>query len=334
MRKKLIALFFTFSLLASLTIPNSVAANQAEPLLKLFVKNKGVTMSKCFTCFICLTYFLSFLSFPTSTVSANDVTQESQKIYAPGTHIAITLDKATSPSIIIVGKTGQIRRSKDDPYYDLHYSLSFNSYDSSILSINEKGEWRALKPGKTIVNIEHAYPGNKPALATEMREKGFALPNAPQSPVPSIQAVNQWEVTVVDTSWFKPMYRLYNPNNLEHFYTSSEHEKNTLVKIGWGHYEGIAWTAPSEGKPVFRLYNPILKDHHYTTNAHEVEVLVSKHHWIKEGIAWYSGGEKEIYRLFHPGLTSGSHHYTNDLNEVTILQTRGWIDEGIAWYGQ
>jgi hypothetical protein len=36
------------------------------------------------------------------------------------------------------------------------------------------------------------------------------------------------------------MYRLYNPNTGEHFYTGSKREGNKLVDVGWN-YEGIAW---------------------------------------------------------------------------------------------
>lgn len=50
------------------------------------------------------------------------------------------------------------------------------------------------------------------------------------------------------------MYRKYNPNSGEHFYTSQVNEKNNLVSLGWN-YEGIGWYAPSTGDPVYRLYN-------------------------------------------------------------------------------
>ncbi len=83
------------------------------------------------------------------------------------------------------------------------------------------------------------------------------------------------------------VYRLYNPNNLEHFYTASLNERGTLVRIGWGVNEGIGWYAPASGAPVYRLYNKTLKDHHYTTSENERDVLVSKHGWKYEGIAWY-----------------------------------------------
>jgi len=130
------------------------------------------------------------------------------------------------------------------------------------------------------------------------------------------------------------MYRLYNPNNYEHFYTASKAEKDYLVKIGWGKYEGIGWTAPTSGDKVYRLYNKTLRDHHYTMDWNEVSVLTKKHGWTYEGEAWKSNKNKKqpVYRLFHPGLKSGSHHYTLSTNERDTLKKRGWKYEGVAWY--
>ncbi len=262
------------------------------------------------------------------------VAAEDKTYYADPT-VNIRFDEETIPSIVYVNQEGQVRRAKDDPYYSLQHSLSFRFYDENILSIDEKGQWKALRAGTTTVDIYPPNPGDKPSLRAEMNEQGFIMPaDAAEPPlVRPINAVNRWTVTVVDPSSHKPMYRLYNPNNLEHFYTSDVNEKDALVKIGWGHYEGVAWQAPAIGKPVYRLYNPILKDHHYTSNRHEVDTLVAHYNWKEEGIAWYSDGTKVIYRLFHPGLTSGSHHYTSDQNEVAVLQERGWKYEGPAWNG-
>ena len=131
------------------------------------------------------------------------------------------------------------------------------------------------------------------------------------------------------------MYRLYNPNSGEHFYTSNVSEKDYLDSIGWN-YEGIAWNAPvSSDKPVYRLYNPNAGDHHYTTNAAEKDHLVSVG-WNYEGIGWYSSGEdaQPLYRLYNPNATgAGSHHYTTSAGERDNLKSIGWNDEGIAWYG-
>ncbi len=58
------------------------------------------------------------------------------------------------------------------------------------------------------------------------------------------------------------MYRLYNPNSGEHFYTANQKEQKYLVSIGWK-VEGKGWDAPDKSeKPVYRLYNPNAGDHH------------------------------------------------------------------------
>ena len=71
------------------------------------------------------------------------------------------------------------------------------------------------------------------------------------------------------------MYRLYNPYSGEHFYTSSESERDTCVAVGWS-YEGVGWYAPAtSSSPVYRLYNPYSGDHHYTMSASERDMLVA-----------------------------------------------------------
>ena len=129
------------------------------------------------------------------------------------------------------------------------------------------------------------------------------------------------------------MYRVYNPNSGEHFYTSDENEKNHLTALGWKD-EGLGWNAPEESNtPVYRLYNINSGDHHYTTNREERDNLITIG-WSYEGIGWYSDDEKEVplYRSYNPNATTGSHHYTKDKDEHNYLISVGWSDEGIAWY--
>ncbi|MQW23455.1 family 25 glycosyl hydrolase [Lactococcus sp. dk322] len=159
---------------------------------------------------------------------------------------------------------------------------------------------------------------------------------------------NQSSVQPVDTSvdlsnFFNripalstPIYRLYNPNNLEHLYTSSLNEKNTLVNIGWGKYEGISYYAPrSGGTPVYRLYHPGIRMHLYTTDTNEKNVL-SKSGWKYEGTVFYADtkvtGNIPVYRLYHSGIKQ--HLFTTDANEKNVLSKSGWKYEGIAWYGR
>lgn len=130
------------------------------------------------------------------------------------------------------------------------------------------------------------------------------------------------------------MFRLYNPNSGEHFYTASSKEKSYLVSAGWKD-EGEGWKAPEiSERPVYRLYNENAGDHHYTLNEKEKNVLVS-YGWKYEGIGWYSDEAESIplYRQYNPNAIAGSHNYTTSLNEHQFLTSNGWNDEGIAWFG-
>ncbi|KZK37553.1 Cell wall surface anchor family protein [Lactococcus cremoris] len=126
------------------------------------------------------------------------------------------------------------------------------------------------------------------------------------------------------------MYRVYNPNSGEHFYTKSAYEKSVLVKTGW-RYEGIGWNAPTSGSAVYRVYNPNSGEHFYTKSAYEKSVLVGRG-WRYEGIGWYTANSgTPLYRVYNPN--SGEHFYTKDSYEKSSLVSRGWCYEGIAWYG-
>ncbi|QSE76702.1 hypothetical protein JW886_09685 [Lactococcus taiwanensis] len=127
-----------------------------------------------------------------------------------------------------------------------------------------------------------------------------------------------------------PMYRVYNPNSGEHFYTKSAYEKSSLVSRGW-RYEGIGWNAPTSGSAVYRVYNPNSGEHFYTKSAYEKSVLVSRG-WRYEGVEWHTGNSgTPLYRVYNPN--SGEHFYTKSAYEKSSLVSHGWRYEGIAWYG-
>lgn len=128
------------------------------------------------------------------------------------------------------------------------------------------------------------------------------------------------------------LYRLYNPNTGEHFYTTSAPEKDALVKAGWKD-EKTAWQSPADGRPVYRLYNPNASDHHYTLDVQERSALI-KAGWKDEGIRFYSNDEygRSVYRLYNPNAKSGSHHYTLSKSEADALIKAGWKDEGRSFY--
>ena len=134
------------------------------------------------------------------------------------------------------------------------------------------------------------------------------------------------------------MYRMYNENSGEHFYTANSSEAQGLSDIGWN-YEGHAWLAPTSSQtPVYRVYNPNSGEHHYTSNVAEKDNLVSIG-WNDEGIGFYSDDVQGVpmYRLYNPNAKgeqeAGAHHYTKDVSERDSLKGIGWQYEGISWYG-
>ncbi len=136
------------------------------------------------------------------------------------------------------------------------------------------------------------------------------------------------------TTETQDMYRMYNPNSGEHFYTAAIDERDHLVDVGW-HYEGVGWTAPVvSDAPVYRLYNPNAGDHHYTLDESEKDYL-SDIGWNFEGIGWYSAPSAKgtpVFRQYNPNATAGSHNFTMDTSENTNLVELGWHFETIAWY--
>ena len=130
------------------------------------------------------------------------------------------------------------------------------------------------------------------------------------------------------------MYRLYNPNSGEHFYTSNQGERDVLIRLGWN-YEGIGWLAPvTSNTPVYRLYNQYGGEHHYTTSIGERDMLISVG-WSYEGIGWYSDDQNRVplYRQYNPNAFANNHNYTVSRSENDWLVSLGWRAEGIGWYG-
>lgn len=130
------------------------------------------------------------------------------------------------------------------------------------------------------------------------------------------------------------VYRLYNPNTGEHFYTVNEAEYQSLQNVGWKD-EGIGWYGADHGDPVYRLYNPNAQggDHYYTLSRGEAESLVSLG-WIADNNwapAFYSYGGTDLYVAYNPNAQSGAHNYTTNLAEQNNLLNIGWLYGEVAW---
>ena len=129
------------------------------------------------------------------------------------------------------------------------------------------------------------------------------------------------------------VYRLFNPANGEHLFTSNVGEMNFLRSAGW-RYEGVAFRAIVHSDvPVYRLYNPYTGDHLFTASGSERTQLVSAG-WRDEGVAFYGSSVYGVpqFRLYNPYTRVGSHFYTSSAAERDSLVRAGWRYEGIAFY--
>ena len=135
-----------------------------------------------------------------------------------------------------------------------------------------------------------------------------------------------------------PVYRLYNPKNGEHLYTTDTNEVEVIYRTrGWGK-EGIGWYTTNTGTPVYRLYSPKFNNHLYTSDWNEMSIITARYGWVFDNVinnvpqpVMYSSGSVPIYRLYNPSL-SDQHHLTTDLNEYQIIPKWGWRQEGVAMY--
>ena len=206
---------------------------------------------------------------------------------------------------LLAGKTRQLTAKITPPDADAH--IIWSTSDEGIAVANDEGLVTANKEGTVVITAED--------LDTMVSAKC------------TVHVVKKMDAKAVD------MYRLYNPNSGEHFYTAKQAECDALVVAGWI-YEGIGWTAPSKSySPVYRLYNKNAGDHHYTMKAGERDALV-KIGWTDEGIGWYSDDAETVpvYREYNPNMKANNHNYTPSKAEHDTLVSYGWNDEGIGWY--
>lgn len=208
------------------------------------------------------------------------------------------------------------------------YSQNGNASGTRNVTSNE-GETYCTSDDGGYVDIkdsDRSYLGN-----ACIKAYGTTGDASPVRYTTALSTTQPYLTAAADKDRNKPMYRMYNPNSGEHFYTANAAERNRLFQAGWNE-EGIGWYAPTTGVPVYRLYNPNAGDHHYTASVGERNSLI-KAGWRDEGVGWYSGGRAPLYRQYNPNAKAGSHNYTLSIGENNQLVKAGWRAEGIGWYG-
>lgn len=236
------------------------------------------------------------------------------------TNASFTLNNWTTVTNLFVGQTTDLTIKK--AYFDgmpIEYDVSFMS-DPGCLEFDGM-KVTALKTGVYQV----------PYFA-EWSEKTWAEFHRrwPDREEPSFTTEQPYITFVVGENPF--VFRLYNPNSGEHFYTTDIVEQNYLSGIGWQD-ESVGWQSGGEAdEEVYRLYNPNTGDHHYTLDPVEYERLEALG-WRQEGAAFTAPAQgREVYRLYNPNETTGTHHYTQSLSERVYLMSLGWQDEGVCWH--
>ncbi|MFC1853642.1 M6 family metalloprotease domain-containing protein [candidate division CSSED10-310 bacterium] len=95
-----------------------------------------------------------------------------------------------------------------------------------------------------------------------------------------------------------PVYRFWSAQNLSHFYTINEAEKDFIqsqYSSDWWQFQGIGWYAfPSQHTgtlPVHRFWSDTLQTHFFTINEQEKSYILATYPesmWRYEGIGWYA----------------------------------------------
>ncbi len=91
-----------------------------------------------------------------------------------------------------------------------------------------------------------------------------------------------------------PVWRLFDPSNGDHHYTSDTNECRVLTaERGWTYdFNGAPafYSAPQNTKPVYRIYDTLAPrfGHLFTLDGNERAHWLATGSWNDEGIAWYA----------------------------------------------
>ena len=132
-----------------------------------------------------------------------------------------------------------------------------------------------------------------------------------------------------------PLYRSWNPQTGDHFYTVNASESQRAAGLGYQAEgtEGCLATRPVL-VPLYRMFNVQVHDHFYTTSAEE-KGRARGLGYVEEGIEGYCSasrlpGTEPLYRLFN--AQAHDHFYTTSAAERDRARGLGYVEEEIACY--
>ena len=271
------------------------------------------------------------------------------KYSADGTHF---YDAPLGKKVTVYG-TGD-----DDAYLQWIKSSGEGTSDSGQLEAGRTyvASWSELDPEETLTQVEN-YVDSKHAaeyytadsydqylksfedyLAKKKDFKKDAYTEAEyQELLSDLKDMQAKLVEVGDTE----LYRVYNPNNGDHYFTTNSTEADRLVKLGWK-AEGAPYKVCKDrteygaetvhhnfGTAVWSVYNPNTGEHLLTFEA-EADALANKG-WVKENLKFYTvqNGSQDVVRVYNPNTSGPAHLYTK-MSEASILAGKGWIIDNNA----
>ncbi|MBY0611641.1 MAG: M10 family metallopeptidase C-terminal domain-containing protein [Beijerinckiaceae bacterium] len=137
------------------------------------------------------------------------------------------------------------------------------------------------------------------------------------------------------------VYRFYNTQSLDHFYTSNADEAAGLRKNGGAYvYEGTPWATPDKASntiDVYRFYDVVSNTHFFTTNALERDDILARiptYHYEGVGFEAYADSSAPssltLERFYNK--QTGIHHFSASATETLGIRAGsagpGWVDEG------
>jgi subtilisin family serine protease len=132
-----------------------------------------------------------------------------------------------------------------------------------------------------------------------------------------------------------PLYRYWNPNVTDHFYTADFNELG-WVGSGWefGWIEAYMYPTQESGTvPLYQYWNPTVGDHFYTANYNELGA--GAYGWTYERIVGYiypsqQTGTVPLHQYWNASV--GDHFYTTNLEELGSSGSYGWVYSRIEGY--
>lgn len=199
-----------------------------------------------------------------------------------------------------------------------------------------------------IYPISPAFSELKPFLEGDLGKNWAKNRSQPMNPSDAVEIQGGWfmwafrdAVAQAGTSSTTPVYRLYNPNTGDHFYTTSESEKISLEKIlktpivseGIAFYSYSDGSAEKESFPVYKFYNSNGDFYFYTSSDTKNNQLSVN----SKTIAFYASptaqnGALPVYDFY---ITNNKHFYTiSEAEKDGIVKTpnSSYKLEGIAFY--